>query len=45
MPQETKAFNSVEEVRDFVSAGGKFLVLDPDTGASRFGLVQKVTNQ
>ena len=31
MPQETKVFNSVEEVRDFVSAGGKFLVLDQDT--------------
>jgi hypothetical protein len=31
MPQETKAFNGVEEVRDFVSAGGKFLVLDQDT--------------
>ena len=31
MPRETSAFNSAEEVRDFASAGGKFLVLDRDT--------------
>jgi hypothetical protein len=31
MPQETKAFSNVEEVREFAAARGKFLVLNPDT--------------
>jgi hypothetical protein len=31
MPRETIAFDALEDVRDFASSGGKFLVLDPET--------------